>query len=94
MADRLRVLPHVVEAVLNHVSGHRAGVAATTTMHGMRMKRVLHYALGLTTSMRFWPPGAAAQTRARLAVNTLQVSCRKQQKVLIERVIKRRMICL
>jgi len=27
MADRLRVLPHIVEAVLNHVSGHRAGVA-------------------------------------------------------------------
>jgi integrase len=27
MADRLGVLPHVVEAVLNHVSGHRAGVA-------------------------------------------------------------------
>lgn len=27
MADRLRALPHVVEAVLNHVSGHRAGVA-------------------------------------------------------------------
>ena len=29
MADRLGVLPHVVEAVLNHVSGHRAGVAGT-----------------------------------------------------------------
>lgn len=27
MADRLGVLPHVVEAILNHVSGHRAGVA-------------------------------------------------------------------
>ena len=27
MADRLGVLPHVVEAVLNHVSGHKAGVA-------------------------------------------------------------------
>jgi integrase len=27
MADRLGVLPHVIEAVLNHVSGHRAGVA-------------------------------------------------------------------
>lgn len=27
MADRLRVLPHIVEAILNHVSGHRAGVA-------------------------------------------------------------------
>jgi integrase len=27
MADKLGVLPHVIEAVLNHVSGHRAGVA-------------------------------------------------------------------
>lgn len=27
MADRLGVLPHIIEAVLNHVGGHRAGVA-------------------------------------------------------------------
>ena len=27
VADRLGVLPHIVEAILNHVSGHRAGVA-------------------------------------------------------------------
>lgn len=27
MADRLAVLPHIVEAILNHASGHRAGVA-------------------------------------------------------------------
>lgn len=27
MADRLKILPHVVEAVLNHISGHKAGVA-------------------------------------------------------------------
>jgi integrase len=27
LADRLGVLPHIVEAILNHVSGHRAGVA-------------------------------------------------------------------
>jgi integrase len=27
MADKLGVLPHIIEAVLNHVSGHRAGVA-------------------------------------------------------------------
>lgn len=27
MAERLAVPPHVIEAVLNHVSGHRAGVA-------------------------------------------------------------------
>jgi integrase len=27
MADKLAVLPHVIEALLNHVSGHKAGVA-------------------------------------------------------------------
>jgi integrase len=27
MAEKLAVLPHIVEAILNHVSGHRAGVA-------------------------------------------------------------------
>lgn len=27
MADRLGILPHVVESTLNHVSGHKAGVA-------------------------------------------------------------------
>jgi hypothetical protein len=27
MVDKLSVLPHVVEAILTHVSGHRAGVA-------------------------------------------------------------------
>lgn len=29
MHDDLKILPHVVEAVLNHYSGHRAGVAGT-----------------------------------------------------------------
>jgi len=27
MADRLQVLPHILEAILNHVSGHKSGVA-------------------------------------------------------------------
>jgi hypothetical protein len=27
MADQLGILPHNVEAILNHVSGHKAGVA-------------------------------------------------------------------
>jgi integrase len=27
MADKLGVLPHIIEAILNHVSGHRSGVA-------------------------------------------------------------------
>jgi integrase len=29
MAEDLRILPHVIEATLNHVSGARAGVAGT-----------------------------------------------------------------
>jgi integrase len=29
MADKLGVLPHVVEATLNHISGHKSGVAGT-----------------------------------------------------------------
>lgn len=36
MADRLGVWPHVVEAVLNHVSGHRAGVAGVYNRAGYR----------------------------------------------------------
>jgi hypothetical protein len=27
MADKLGVLPHIVEAILNHISGHKSGVA-------------------------------------------------------------------
>jgi hypothetical protein len=27
MGDKIGVLPHVIEAILNHYSGHRAGVA-------------------------------------------------------------------
>ena len=27
MADKLGVLPHIIEAILNHVSGHKGGVA-------------------------------------------------------------------
>ena len=29
LADRLHIAPHIVEAALNHVSGHKAGVAGT-----------------------------------------------------------------
>ena len=29
LARGLGILPHVVEAILNHVSGHKAGVAGT-----------------------------------------------------------------
>jgi len=29
MMAELGVLPHIIEAILNHVSGHRAGVAGS-----------------------------------------------------------------
>ena len=43
MADRLGVLPHIVEAVLNHVSGHRAGVAGVynRAKYGAEMRQAL-----------------------------------------------------
>jgi integrase len=34
MHDRLNVQPHIVEAVLNHISGHRAGVAGVYNKAG------------------------------------------------------------
>ena len=36
MADKLGVLPHIIEAILNHVSGHRAGVAGIYNEEEMR----------------------------------------------------------
>jgi hypothetical protein len=27
MADELGIAPHIIEAILNHISGHKAGVA-------------------------------------------------------------------
>ena len=44
MADKLGVLPHVIEAVLNHVSGHRAGVAGVynRAKYESEMRRALN----------------------------------------------------
>ena len=39
MHDQLGVLPHVVEAVLNHVSGHKAGVAGTYNVAEYRAEK-------------------------------------------------------
>jgi hypothetical protein len=27
MADKLGIMPHIIEAILNHISGHKSGVA-------------------------------------------------------------------
>ena len=34
------VLPHIIEAILNHVSGHRAGVQSSTIGPGMKAKKM------------------------------------------------------
>jgi integrase len=39
MHERLGILPHVVEAVLNHVSGHKAGVAGTYNVAEYRQEK-------------------------------------------------------
>ena len=39
MHERLGVPPHVVEAVLNHVSGHKAGVAGTYNVAEYRAEK-------------------------------------------------------
>jgi integrase len=39
MHDKLGILPHIVEAVLNHVSGHKAGVAGTYNVAEYRAEK-------------------------------------------------------
>jgi integrase len=39
MHDRLGITPHIVEAVLNHVSGHKAGVAGTYNLAEYRAEK-------------------------------------------------------
>jgi integrase len=58
MADRLNVLPHIVEAVLNHVSGHRAGVAGVYN----RAK----YEAEMRLALERWADHIAAITSASL----------------------------
>ena len=53
MADRLGVLPHVVEAILNHISGHKSGVAGVynlgdSTGYGPNPIECLDLAMGMT----------------------------------------------
>jgi integrase len=55
MADRLGVLPHIVEAVLNHISGHRAGVAGVYN----RAK----YQIEMRAALEAWAGHVAAITR-------------------------------
>jgi integrase len=52
MADRLGVLPHIVEAILNHVSGHRAGVAGVYNR--------ARYAAEMREALQLWAQHVAA----------------------------------
>jgi integrase len=59
MADRLGVLPHVVEAILNHVSGHRAGVAGVYNR--------ARYATEMREALQRWAEHVAALPAQKLA---------------------------
>ena len=41
MADDLGIEPHIIEAVLNHVSGHRAGVAGVYNRASYRVAKTV-----------------------------------------------------
>ena len=61
--NELGIAPHVVEAVVNHVSGRaKAGVAGSTTGRSMRWRSARRCRHGLTTWTRCW--GWRAQGRA------------------------------
>ncbi|WP_082557821.1 site-specific integrase [Methylobacterium sp. Leaf361] len=53
MTDRLKVLPHVVEAVLNHISGHKAGVAGiyNRAVYATEKREALDALGGFVTSL-------------------------------------------
>lgn len=69
MADRLKVLPHVVEAVLNHISGHKSGVAGiyNRALYAAEKREALDrlgsYLAGLEPSVEV----AASDAKASLA---------------------------
>ena len=58
MADQLGVLPHIVEAILNHVSGHRAGVAGVYNR--------ARYATEMREALQRWAQHVAALTVQKL----------------------------
>ena len=57
LADRLGVLPHIVEAILNHVSGHRAGVAGIYNR--------ARYSAEMRDALERWAGHVAALTKPR-----------------------------
>ena len=51
MAD-IGIPPHIIEAVLNHVSGHKGGVAGIYN----RSSYAAEKAAGMNMSLRLWEP--------------------------------------
>ena len=47
--------PHVVEALVNHVSGHKGGVAGRTTQPSISMSAGKPWRPGVSTSHCWWP---------------------------------------
>jgi integrase len=70
MHDRLGVLPHVVEAVLNHVSGHKAGVAGTYNVAEYRAEK--------TTALARWAAHVQGVVEQRPA-NVVSITKRSKQ---------------
>ncbi|PAY09529.1 integrase, partial [Bradyrhizobium sp. UFLA03-84] len=62
MADQLGVLPHIVEAILNHVSGHRAGVAGVynRARYASEMREALQRWARHVKALSVHKPGKAA----------------------------------
>jgi thymidylate synthase ThyX len=46
MADQLDILPHIIEAILNHVSGHKSGVAGIYNR--------ARYEIGMRDALQQW----------------------------------------
>ena len=69
MADRLKVLPHVVEAVLNHISGHKAGVAGiyNRALYATEKREALDLLGAYLTGLKPRVEVAAADPEAPLA---------------------------
>ena len=63
MADRLGVAPHIVEAVLNHISGHEAGAAGVYNRASYRAEK--------RKALEAWAEFVLALTAERKASNVV-----------------------
>jgi hypothetical protein len=68
MHDDLGVSPHIVEAILNHVSGHKRGVAGTYNR--------ARYSKEKSAALTRWADHLLAIVEGRLAAETVVVPLR------------------